>query len=96
VVREGAAAGLGRQHGTVGAERVFSAGWLVTAGIIVGVCSWAAIVCVAMGMAGATRVPLGGAALALFVSIGATIIAFAGGLSRKLRIAGPRRQALRC
>lgn len=58
---------------------------LLPASTVVGACTWAAVLCVTMGMAGASRVPLGGAALALFVSIGATAIAFAGGLSQDRR-----------
>jgi len=63
--------------------------WLVTAAIIAGACHWSGVLCIAMGLAGSTSVPLGGATLALALSIGASLLAFAGALSRRKRHRAP-------
>jgi diguanylate cyclase (GGDEF)-like protein len=59
--------------------------WLITAAIIVGGCSWSGVLCIAMGLAGSNHVPLLGSALALSLAIGASLVAFAGALSRRKR-----------
>jgi diguanylate cyclase len=68
-----------------GADVRVERSWLITSAVIVGACFWSATLSVAMGMAGAGRVPLAGAAFALALSIASSLLAFIGGTSRRKR-----------
>lgn len=55
--------------------------WIVTAGAIAGACLWAGQLALALAMAGASVIPLGGATLALVFAIAGAGATLAGGLS---------------